>query len=49
MIDLGRWLGEEISVPHEGGPVDGEAVGDPEGQRNRDEHGGNDQDDGWDE
>jgi endogenous inhibitor of DNA gyrase (YacG/DUF329 family) len=26
MIDLGRWLDEEISVPHEGGPVNGEAV-----------------------
>jgi endogenous inhibitor of DNA gyrase (YacG/DUF329 family) len=26
MIDLGRWLDEEIKVPHEGGPTKGEAV-----------------------
>lgn len=24
LIDLGRWLDEDIGVPHEGGPVDGE-------------------------
>jgi len=26
LIDLGRWLDEEIAVPHEGGPERGEAV-----------------------
>ena len=26
LIDLGRWLDEEISVPHEGGPTKGEAT-----------------------
>ena len=35
MIDLGRWLDEDISVPHEGGPSKGEVVeenSDDEGQ-----------------
>ena len=26
LIDLGRWLDEEIGVPHEGGPERGEAA-----------------------
>lgn len=25
MIDLGRWLEEQIEIPHEGGPSKGEA------------------------
>ena len=29
LIDLGRWLDEEVSVPHEGGPTKGEAVDTP--------------------
>jgi endogenous inhibitor of DNA gyrase (YacG/DUF329 family) len=24
MIDLGRWLDEEVGVPHEGGPAEGQ-------------------------
>ncbi len=30
MIDLGRWLDEEIGVPHEGGPERGD-LGEQEG------------------
>ena len=30
MIDLGRWLDEEIGLPHEGGPTDGEVVANEE-------------------
>ncbi|MEM8667141.1 MAG: DNA gyrase inhibitor YacG [Planctomycetota bacterium] len=26
MIDLNRWFGEEIGLPHEGGPSKGEAI-----------------------
>ena len=26
LIDLGRWLDEEVGVPHEGGPQNGEAI-----------------------
>lgn len=26
LIDLGRWLDEEVSMPHEGGPQNGETV-----------------------
>ncbi|MFK8112790.1 MAG: DNA gyrase inhibitor YacG [Rubripirellula sp.] len=26
LIDLGRWLDEDIGVPHEGGPTNGEVV-----------------------
>ncbi len=26
LIDLGRWLDEEIGMPHEGGPENGETV-----------------------
>lgn len=37
MIDLGRWLDEEIGLPHEGGPTKDEAVdeqaADPDGER----------------
>jgi hypothetical protein len=25
-IDLGRWLDEQVSVPHEGGPTKGEVI-----------------------
>ena len=35
LIDLGRWLDEEVGVPHEGGPTKGEAV-DPTEQDQRD-------------
>ena len=26
MIDLGRWLDEEIAMPHEGGPAPGDSI-----------------------
>jgi endogenous inhibitor of DNA gyrase (YacG/DUF329 family) len=26
LIDLGRWLDEEIGIPHEGGPAKGEII-----------------------
>lgn len=26
LIDLGRWLDEDIGLPHEGGPENGEVV-----------------------
>ena len=26
LIDLGRWLDEDVSVPHEGGPTKGEVI-----------------------
>ena len=29
LIDLGRWLDEEIGLPHEGGPEKGESIADP--------------------
>ena len=30
LIDLGRWLDEDISMPHEGGPRPGDVVEDQE-------------------
>jgi endogenous inhibitor of DNA gyrase (YacG/DUF329 family) len=38
LIDLGRWLDEEVSVPHEGGPTNGEAVEHDADQDEADEH-----------
>jgi uncharacterized protein len=31
LVDLGRWLNEDVSVPHEGGPSKGEAVDEDRG------------------
>ncbi|MGB7345452.1 MAG: DNA gyrase inhibitor YacG [Pirellulaceae bacterium] len=45
MIDLGRWLDEEIGVPHEGGPDGGHHEHRPDGEEHENELQGNGQDD----
>ncbi len=36
MIDLGRWLEEEIGLPHEGGPTKNEVIEDHSTDSDRD-------------
>jgi hypothetical protein len=38
LIDLGRWLDEDVSVPHEGGPSEGEAIEQDANQHDVDQH-----------
>lgn len=38
LIDLGRWLDEDVSIPHEGGPTQGEAIEQDANQHDVDQH-----------